>query len=404
MSLLNETTQKYSRKLSSNDLLSIAHDRVSSFNNQFIFEGDGVLDKAKWVAAVETASAGNPGSRLILKGYPFASRWVDSGKTPRVREVDGSKWSGCDLEGAPFLMDQLSPIEGPTCEVVLVQGSPLRVIFRTNHGVMDAGGTLLWAQDIFRALRGEPVLGSKFTLNDEEFLKSLPKSEVKIENLSKSNITPGGRVQGDDQGFVWLRKTIPGRFRNFQSQVIYLSAREAWKYSDGPVVFCISVDLRRHMSPDTRATGFLSKMINIEIKPEYTIEQINELLKKNLNEKRDLIYSSLNRLLFFVPIRGINYLFERISKKMNNAGRYLASGIVVSIGVIPMEVFTGGGFNPSSFTAVPPFMDVIPFFIGVGSHKKGNEVVITMNKALASNGRIEAIMDSIISQLVSEKK
>jgi hypothetical protein len=404
MSLLNETTKKYSRKLSSNDLLSIAHDRVSSFNNQFIFEGDGVLDKAKWVAAVETASVANPGSRLIMKGYSFASRWVDSGKTPRVREVDGSQWSGRDLDGAPFLMDQLSPIEGPTCEVVLVQGSPLRVIFRTNHGVMDAGGTLLWAQDIFRALRGELVLGSKFTLNDEEFLKNRPKPKVKKENLSKSNITPGGRVQGDDQGFVWLRKTIPGRFRNFQSQVIYLSAREAWKYSDGPVVFCISVDLRRHMSPDTRATGFLSKMIYIEIKPEYTVEEINELLKKSLNEKRDLIYSSLNRLLFFVPIRLINYLFQKISKRMNNAGRYMASGIVVSIGVIPMEVFTGGGFNPSSFTAVPPFMDVIPFFIGVGSHKKGNEVVITMNKALASNGRIEAIMDSITSQLVPEKK
>jgi len=404
MSPVNNAATKYTRKLSASDLLSVAHNRVSSFNNQFIFDGDGVLDKAKWVAAVETASAAHPGSRLILKGYPFASRWVDSGKTPRVREVDGSKWSGYDLDGAPFLMDQLSPTEGPTCEVVLVQGSPLRVVFRTNHGVMDAGGTLLWALDIFRALRGEPVVGSTSALNDEEFLKTLPKPEVERENLSKSNITPGGKVQGDDQGFVWLRKVIPGRFRNLQSQIIYLSAREAWKHSDGPVVFSISVDLRRHMPPGTVATAFLSKMIYIEIKPEYTVEKISELLKKNLNEKRDLIYSSLNRLFFFVPIRLINYLYQKISKRMHNAGRYLASGIVVNMGVIPLEFFTGGGFNPSAIYAIPPLMDIIPFFIGVGVYGKDVVVVITMHKGLASNGRIEAIMDSITSQLVPEKK
>jgi hypothetical protein len=402
MSLINNAIKKYSRKLSANDLISIARDREVSFNNQFIFEGNGVLDKAKWLSAVETASAANPGSRLIMKGYPFASRWVDSGKTPRVREVDGSRWSGRDLNGAQFLFDQLSPVEGPTCEVVLVQGNPPRVVFRSNHGVMDAKGTLLWAEDIFRALRGEPVLGSKFTLNDEEVSKNLP--IIKKEKVSKNNITPGGKVQDDDQGVVWLRKTIQGRFRNLQSQVIYLTAREAWKDSDGTVVFCISVDLRRHMPPETRATGFLSKNILMEIKPDYTVEKITELLKKNLNEKREATYSRLNRLLFFVPIRLINYIFRRISIKMHNSGHYLATGIVVTMGVIPLETYTGGGFYPSVTYAIPPFLDVFPFFIGMIGNGKDVEVMITMHKGLASNGRIEKIMDSITSQLVPEKK
>ena len=399
---MNKTTKKYSRRLSENDLTAIAYDRLSSFNNQIIFDGDGVLDRAKWISAVEIASAANPGSRLIMKGYPFACRWVDSGITPRVREVDGSQWSGRDLEGASFVLDQLSPIEGPTCEVVLVQGKPLRVVFRSHHGVMDARGTLLWAEDIFRALRGEPVLGSTYTSNDVEFMRNLPK--IEREKLSKNNITPGGKVHGDDQGFVWLRKTIPGRFRNLQSQVIYLTAREAWKHSDGTVIFCISVDLRRHMPPDTRATGFLSSTIFMEIRPEYTVEQITELFKKYLNEKRELTYSWLNKLLFFVPIRLINYFFQRMSKKMHNSGRYLASGIVVTMGLIPLEKYTGGGFSSSNMYAIPPYLDVIPFFIGMASNGKDIEVVITMNKALGSNGRIEAIMDSITSQLVPEKK
>jgi hypothetical protein len=401
MSLVNKTTTKYSRKLSTGDLISIVRDRDVSFNNQFIFEGNGVLDKAKWLAAVETASAANPGSRLIMKGYPFASRWVDSGITPRVRELDGSQWSGRDLEGAQFLFDQLSPVEGPTCEVVLVQGNPPRVVFRTNHGAMDARGTLLWAEDIFRALRGEPVLGSKFTLNDEEVSKNLP--IIKKEKVSKNNITLGGRVQGDDQGFVWIRKTIPGRYKNMQSQVIYLSAREAWKYSDGSVVFCISVDLRRHLPPEIRATGFLSGSFFLEIKPEYTVEKITELTKKYLGEKREINYSWLSRLLFGVPIGLINYFFKRISKKMHESGRYLASGIVVTMGVIPLEPYTGGGFHPSTLYAIPPFMDVFPFFIGMIGIGKNVEVMITMHKGLASNGRIEEIMESITSQLALEK-
>jgi len=393
---------KYSRKVSANDLLSLAHDRAFSFNNQFIFEGSGILDKARWLNAVETASAANPGSRLILKGYPFRSRWVDSGITPRVREVDGSKWSGRSLDGAPFLLEQLSPFEGPTCEVVLVQGDPLRVVFRTHHGVMDAGGTLLWAEDVFRALRGEPVLGSTFALNDEEVIKTLP--IVEKEKVSKNNITPGGKVEGNDEGFVWIRKTISGRYKSMQSQVIYLSAREAWKYSDGPVVFCISVDLRRHLPPEARATGFLSKSFFLEIKPEYTVEKITELLRKNLNEKRELTYSAMSRLLFFVPVGLVHRLFQRVSKKMHQAGRYLASGIVVTMGVIPPDKFTGGGFRPSRTYAIPPHLDVIPFFIGMISNGKEVEVMITTHKGLAGNGRVESIMDSITSQMVPEVK
>ena len=401
MSLSNKATNKYSRKVSANDLMSVARDRELSFNNQMIFEGNGDLDKEKWIAAVRTASAANPGSRLVMKGYPFAARWVDSGESPRVRVVDGSRWSGYSHDGAPFLLDRLPPFEGPTCEVVLVEGNPLRVVFRTNHGVMDARGTLLWAEDIFRALRGEPVVGSTSTLNDEEVSESLP--EFLREEISKSNITPGGKMAGDDRGVVWMRKTISGRFRNLQSQVIYLTAREARKNTGGNVVLCVSVDLRRHLPPETRATAFLSKSISLEIKPDYTVEQITGLLKKSLEEKREITHHKLYRLIFFVPIRLLNYLFRRMSKKMHDAGRYPASGIVVTLGVIPLEKYTGGGFYPSSFFAIPTYLDIMPFFIAMMGNGKNVEVMITMNKGLAGGGRMEDIMENITSRLVPEK-
>jgi len=398
----NSITNRYSRNVSSNDLLSIAYDRLYPFNNQFVFEGRGVLDKGKWVSAVETASAANPGSRLILKGYPFASRWVDSGITPRVREVDGSRWSGRSSDGAPFLQDRLSPTDGPTCEVLLIQGNPARIIFRTHHGVMDASGTVLWAMDIFRALRGEPVVGSDYALNDEELVKTLP--QVKKEKFPANNITLGGKFREEEQGFVWLHREIPGRFQRLQAQALYIAAREARKITEGPVVFNISVDLRRHLPPETRATGFLAKSFFLEINPDYTVEKIAELIKKNFDEKREITDSTRNNLLFCVPIGLMNSIYKRISKKMHASGRYLASGICVSVGYFPLELFYDDGFSPITAFAIPPLMDVIPFFLGLGASKKEIAVTISMHRGLASHGRIEAIMDSITSQLVRMKQ
>ena len=142
----------------------------------------------------------------------------------------------------------------------------------------------------------------------------------------------------------------------------------------------------------------------MEIKPEYTVEKITKLTKKYLSEKREVNYYGWGKLLFFVPIGLINYFFQKIGKKMQDAGRYLASGIVVTMGVVPLENYTGGGFHASAMYAITPYIDVIPFFIGMASNGKDIEVVITMNKALGSNGRIEAIMDGITSRLAPEKK
>jgi hypothetical protein len=393
-------SKKFSRNVSPNEVLSIAFDRIFSFNNQFILEGNGVLDKVKWEAAVETASAANPGSRLILKCFPGSYKWVDSGITPRVREVDGSKWSGYGPEGAPFLEDQLSPVTGPTCEVVLVHGNPLRVIFRTNHGIMDARATLYWAEDIFHALRGEPVLGSDWTLNDVEFSKTLEEKEkIKVPN---NNLAPTGKAEGDDKGGVWLRKSIKGNYKNLQSQISWLLAHEAWKHSDGTVVICVSIDLRRHMPADVRAVGFLSRALFVEIKPEYTIEQISELVKKQLNEKREVIPFRMGKALFFIPINCVKYVMRSLSKKMHSSGRYSYSGLVATVGVLPLDKFTGGGFNPTLFYAVPPNIDMVPCFVGLVGNANGVEVMITMPKVLASNGRIEAIMENITSKLISK--
>ncbi|HQL82226.1 MAG TPA: peptide synthetase, partial [Spirochaetota bacterium] len=96
--------RRFSRQLTPTERVYLVNAELSPpFANQIIFEGTGEFKPEHWRKAVEVASAANPGSRLVLKGSLCFARWTDSGKTPPVREVDGSRWSGMDPEGAPFL-------------------------------------------------------------------------------------------------------------------------------------------------------------------------------------------------------------------------------------------------------------------------------------------------------------
>src|SRR4030043_458932 len=99
-------SKRFTRQLTATERLYLINAEICPpFANQFFLEGTGVLDAKLWRKAVEVAAAANPGSRLVLKGKLNFGRWVDSGKTPPVREVDGSSWDCMSPEGAPFLND-----------------------------------------------------------------------------------------------------------------------------------------------------------------------------------------------------------------------------------------------------------------------------------------------------------
>lgn len=169
-------TRNYIRKLSSTErvYLTLA-DMYPPFANQYFWEGTGVLDPALWHAAVEQAAESNIGCRLALTGTLNRTRWVDSGNPPLVSEIDGSRWSGMSSDDAEFLTTPLSPWDGHGCQILLIHGDPLRVVFRTHHAVMDGRGTQTLAEDVFRALRGEPLIGSEGRTVEQDLARSFQK-------------------------------------------------------------------------------------------------------------------------------------------------------------------------------------------------------------------------------------
>lgn len=394
----------YARRLSLNERtwISLAQ-AYPPFCNQMILEGDAksVIDKTKLETAVEKASAANPGARVILKGLWNSSKLVDSGKTPRVREVDGSAWSGFNEKGAAFLSDPVSlDMKDPACEVLIIKGSPLRLAFRTHHAVMDARGTYVWVEDIFRILRGESPIGTSSTLNDLELGLKYKKKEAR--SYTGGYLAPTGTAQGNEGGFAWIRKQITGRYPNLIGQIALLAAREAWKHSDGNVLFYVPVDWRI-LKENLRSTANLSMAVSVKVTPETTAKEFSDEMKR-LAMEQSRPYSAFSKLFPFVPFWLVRSALIKFTKKMHRKARYPFTGVLTGARGFYMPVFNADGFNCDNMFFVPPCYGGSPFFCAFVEYGGLIQLVASAPKVLATSGRFESLMDNIISGLVLADK
>lgn len=391
--------RRYQRKVSRIERFWIVSNQmINPFANQAILEGEGEFDIKKWKNAVKEASKANPGSRLILKGGLKFSKWVDSGITPRVREVDGSNWTGMGPENASFLHEHLSARKGPTCDVILINGNPPRVAFRSHHAVMDGRGTMVWMEDIFRVLIGEPPLGSDFTLNEMQFVRMFQKEEYDIP--PDNNIAPTGISKGVEQGVTWCRRQIQGngKYHHLLGQVAVLIAREAQKHSDGNVRLVIPIDMR-HRQSGIRATGNLSNGIFIEVKKNTTAEMCAEEISKQIADMRDVMLGKGTGIVDFIPICILSFLVQKNIEQHHKKGLYRCSGVLSNLGKLPLEKYNGGGFHAKTGFFIPPGNEAVPFFMSLAGGENTLELVITMPRSLASEGRLNEIIENIASGL-----
>jgi hypothetical protein len=394
----------YKRRLSINERHWIIAARVNPpFCNQVILEGypESEIDISRLESAVETASATNPGSRVVLKGHFGNCTLIDSGKTPKVRVVDGSRWSGFSDKGAPFFNEPLSPdLQEPACEVLVIKGKPLHLAFRTHHAVMDGRGTIAWAEDIFSALRGEPVPGWNSTMNDMDLELAYEQNKSNI--YSSGCLSPVGPASGDEKGSVWLRKQVNGSCPGVIARIALLLAQEAWARSDGTVKVSIPVDWRK-LHEGIRTTANLSIAVTVDVTRTMTTVEFTEAMKKKINEQTKQ-YSVLNKIVPYVPFRLMQSLQISYNTKVGKTGRYPATGVITGMRGVPREVFSGERFKTSTMFLIPPYHGSIPFFIVFVDNGNTTELVATMPRVLANSGRIEYLMDKIISGLVQYEK
>ncbi|HNY49854.1 MAG TPA: hypothetical protein PLV50_03955 [Smithella sp.] len=379
----------------------VAHEMCPPFANQVILEGRGRLNVEEWIRAVKLASDANPGSRLVLRGHLGMSRWVDSGQTPPLRMIDAGDWDGCSSEGAPFLEKSFFPRRGPMAEVVLIQGDPLRVAFRSHHAVMDGRGTVFWAEEIFRVLRGESPLGSDTAITENALLNI---SKQKLGTPIQHNyIAPTGRAIGNEPGVIWKRTRISGRYPRLLIQIILLTAREAWKHGSGPVRLGIPVDLRARRK-GLRSTGNLTNALFLEITPDTTLESLDAELAFRLREQRDGQLTWEDKIISHLPLSVLDMLLSKETRRSHRSGNYRFSGFVSNMGRFSMEGFSGGGFHADMYWAVPVCMESVPFSLVLTGAGDFVDMILAMPRALANQQVLDETLGRIGSGLVTETR
>jgi len=385
------------RRVSNSERLWLASSILEPpFANQMVLEGTGIFDKAKWEYAVEKASDVNPGSRMILSGHLFLSTWKDSGITPPVRIIENSDWEGMSDRGADFLYDDFNFRDGHTCEVILIQGERPKAVFRSLHAVMDGRGTMTWAEDIFRVLRGEIPLGSDFLVKETDLL-NLDDSGL-AERLSSEFISPGGKGSGNGKGIIWRRRQIIGKVPGILYRVALIAAEQAWKRSEGHVRFAIPVDLRQR-KPGLRSTGNLSNAVYADIFPGLREKDFAKMIRTQLEQQYDGELTWEDKILKYIPLR---YLVRHIryeTLSAHKSGTYRISGMISNPGLINKHAFSGGGFNTESVFFIPPCIGAIPFFIVLSGTESFTDITLAMPGVFSQGEFIDEIIDEIISKL-----
>jgi len=394
-------TAIYKRPVSLNERLWIVADRLNSpYVNQMVLEGKGSPSLTELKKAVETASEANPGSRVVHKGVFGFSYWKDSGKSPGIREVDGTSWNGYSPDNAPFLLDPLDPFKGPACEVLTVKGNPHRLIFRTHHAIMDGRGTMVWVDDIFKALNGEKPLGSWSRLTDQKLGRYF--NTEKRKPYPYEHIAPTGFAQGTRQGTTWRRKKISGNFSLLLPRIALLMAKEAWSCQDGRVRMTVSVDLRPRVK-GLRSTGNLTSVLYLEIDKTTSASDIADCMTEQMNKYMDCMFHKGNYIVGILPIKSMCRWGKKEIPVVHSSGKYRISGLLSNLGRIQVETFCGGGFKAESCFFIPPSLDSIPYFTTFTGNIDSVDIVTTMPEVLASNGRIENIMQKIEDELNRKK-
>jgi hypothetical protein len=366
--------------------------------NQVVIEGQGALRFKELQSAVEKASAANPGSRLILKGALRWCRWVDSGRTPPLRWLTGSSWDGCSSENAPFLAQRL-PYTGPTCEVVYLAGPVPRVIFRSSHAIMDGMGTIYWAEEVFRVLRGEEPLGSRTIRSMVKFVRQFTEQTRKMPPLN--SIAPTGRARGSRPGARWTRLTLTGTFGRVLGKVCWVLAQSAWRHGDGEVTLAVPVDLRSRQ-PGLRSTGNMAMAIYVKAARDATPETIARDIRWQLDNKYDCMLFEGGTWVDLIPIALLQSSFRWITRVNHLQGAYTASALVSNLGRIDTGRFCCPGFQPDGIFLIPPRFDSVPAFAVLTGHEDRLELTLSLPDVLATDNRLEKLLENI-SQVVSRQ-
>jgi hypothetical protein len=347
-----------------------------------------------WQAAFDRVVAANPGCRLRLTGHRRRARWSSDGTPLPVRRIETLTWDGRSDVGSEFIQAQpLSLTEGRSCELIVAgSGARCMLVFRAHHAIMDGMGITHVAQELFRHLRGEPLLGSNASYTDVDLMRSLP-CRLKFARKPRPAFLTGG-AQGEQPGGLWRRITLPGPQPNLMQRVAVAITEHARQHSSAPVRLALPINLRRH-APELQATTNFTNMLYLDITAQDDPECFKQRLTEALADNADANYPGIIEWIRCLPFP---WLDRMLSPNQSNfrQPKNVETAVLTVMGPFKRSAFSGGGFHATALYGLPQKESAFIVIVGMqGSF----EILVGMANVFASQGRFDAFIADLQQRL-----
>ncbi|MFJ4655048.1 non-ribosomal peptide synthetase [Nocardia sp. NPDC088792] len=365
-----------------------ARDVHPPFLIQIAVAGEGGIDPERLRAAVELAARTCPGARLRRNGR----EWVAVPEAPQVRVLEGARIDYERLETDSVIGSPIARTSGPEpmCEVLLLTGDPVTVVFRAFHGIMDAKGLQLWAADVFRALRGAEPVGSADATADHDLVKRLGATgkAVPMRMAFRSPIGHGRRVAGEPP-FLLRRRSVPA-----VSSALVARVAETVVAASGPRSrIMIPVDLRRH-APELASTANLTLPLFLDCVPGEDWRQLNGRMMSGLVRRAELDQMG-SRGLARIPAAVARATVRTVDGIGAATGRNLCSAIISHAGKMPTADFTTPDFTAGAVVTIPAHTGLAPISFAIVESDSTTEILVSCRNGRGIAERLEHLLDSI---------
>ncbi|MFN8576509.1 MAG: non-ribosomal peptide synthetase [Candidatus Sericytochromatia bacterium] len=399
---MNIAKNYYKKESNSERFYQVCEKISPPFCLQMLVEGKGDLTLEQLEEAVNQVSNVNQGTRLILKKVGLKKFWFDSKTPPPVKLVDEKYFYDFDINNTIinnskniYFYNRLNVENGNTCEVYLIKGKKIKVLFRALHSVMDARGLLFWAEEVFRYLNNNPLLGTNTKISDIDYYKKFfQKEKIKKVPLESRSPSPLGKTKGNDKHYVWARKKIYGNYSTLVSQLAYLLTQESYKHSDRPVSFMITADMRNKEN-NFQTTGNLSSPIYLNINKDLSWLDIYKQIIYSFKENIDKQVDKIEDLIHFMPVNLLSTLLKKYLEVLYKKDSYLFSVAISNVGKIDTNNFCFKGFICENIIFLP--VDIPAFSISLICVELPDsiELLLSAPSFIANDGRLENLINNL---------
>lgn len=345
--------------------------------------------------AIADVTAHNPSLRMRIQGHLGRSRWRSDGPLPRLKIIRDSDWDGQSSVGAELLYtDDLCLRDGPTAEFIWLSQGQGRgmLILRTFHAVMDGFGGMHLLSELFRALRGEPLVGSNTAFSDADLMRAMAVKPGKYDPYTTCTLTggPSGDALGDD----WWRVRFGAVQPRLLSRVALAFAEFAHQFSEAPVRIALPVNIRKHV-PGMQSSFNFANMLYVRLDKGANSSDFDEQLRAQLAQRREVAYPAIFDWLRWLPLTWLDYALGRRLSNFNKR-KPVETLVISNMGPIDLSAFQSSLFQADDFMVSP-----MPGNAFVILYSVNNQISMMLNlpRILSSDGRKEQLLSWLHQRL-----